>query len=67
MIRKLKITKWDTSKGVKEMMLILKDGTTKKLELFEMVETDDVKISPLEDPDSHYFFTIIECCKKRRN
>ena len=25
-IRKLKITKWDTSKGVKEMMLLLKDG-----------------------------------------
>ncbi len=29
-----------------------------------MVETDDVKISPLEDHDSHYFFTIIEYCKK---
>ena len=28
MIRKLKITKWDTSKGVKEMILILKDGIT---------------------------------------
>ncbi len=65
MIRKLKITKWDTSKGVKEMMLLLKDGTTKKLELFKMVATDDTKISPLEDYDSHSFFTIIGYCKKR--
>ena len=64
MIRKLKITKWDTSKGVKEMILILKDGITKKLELFKMVATDDSKISPLEDYDSHYFFAIIEYCKK---
>ena len=65
MIRKLKITKWDTSKGVKEMMHLLKDGTTKKLELFEMVETEDIQISPLEDYDSHSFFTIIGYCKKR--
>ena len=65
MIRKLKITKWDTSKGVKEMMHLLKDGTTKKLELFKMVATDDTKISPLEDYDSHSFFTIIGYCKKR--
>ena len=46
-------------------MLLLKDGTTKKLELFEMVETDDIQISPLEDYDSHSFFTIIGYCKKR--
>jgi len=45
-------------------MLLLKDGTTKKLELFKMVATEDSKISPLEDYDSHYFFTIIEYCKK---
>ena len=55
----------DPSKGVKEMMLLLKDGTTKKLELFKMVATDDTKISPLEDYDSHSFFTIIGYCKKR--
>ena len=30
-----------------------------------MVETDDVKISPLEDHESHSFFIIIEYCKKR--
>ena len=47
------------------LALLLKDGTTKNLELFEMVETDDVKISPLEDYDSHSFFTIIGYCKKR--
>jgi len=47
------------------MMLILKDGITKKLELFKMVATDDTKISPLEDYDSHSFFTIIGYCKKR--
>ena len=55
-IRKLKITKWDTSKGVKEMMLLLKDGTTKKLELFETMKKYDVKAIWLEECNPNSFF-----------
>ena len=45
-------------------MLLLQDGPTKKLELFEMVEIEDVKILLLEDYGHHSFFSMIGYCKK---